>query len=77
MNSSVVAVNVAAEVFSASDLEQPCGTVVQAAARPTGGFDAIVSMQISAFEAGGVRALAIDGPMLSLQPAPYPLLADI
>jgi hypothetical protein len=51
--------------------------VVQAAAAPRGGFDAIVSMQISAFEAGGVRALAADGPLLQLAAAPYPLLADI
>lgn len=65
------------ELFAAEDASQPCGLVVQAAAAPTGGFDAIVSMQISAYEAGGVRALAADGPLLSLTAAPYPLLADI
>lgn len=65
------------ELFAPDDASQPCGLVVQAAAAPEGGFDAIVSMQISAFEAGGVRALGADGPLLSLQPAPYPLLADI
>ena len=65
------------ELFAAEDASQPCGLVVQAAPAPEGGFDAIVSMQISAFEAGGVRALGGDGPLLSLQPAPYPLLADI
>ncbi|TXT35344.1 MAG: glycine cleavage T protein (aminomethyl transferase) [Comamonadaceae bacterium] len=63
------------ELFTAVDTSQPCGLVVQAAAAPTGGFDAIVSMQISAFEAGGVRAA--HGPLLSLTAAPYPLLADI
>ncbi|WP_296490676.1 folate-binding protein [Rhodoferax sp.] len=65
------------ELFAPDDANQPCGLVVQAAPAPEGGFDAIVSMQISAFEAGGVRALGSTGPLLSLQPAPYPLLADI
>ncbi|MCM2341219.1 folate-binding protein [Rhodoferax sp.] len=65
------------ELFAPDDASQPCGLVVQAAVAPEGGFDAIVSMQISAFEAAGVRALGADGPLLSLQPAPYPLLADI
>ena len=65
------------ELFAPDDASQPCGLVVQAAAAPGGGFDAIVSMQISAFAAGGVRALNAAGPLLSLQPAPYPLLADI
>ena len=65
------------EVFLPADEGQPCGTVAQAAPAPAGGFDAIVSMQISAFEAGGVRLGAVDGPVLTLAPAPYPLLADI
>lgn len=65
------------ELFTPDDADQPCGLVVQAAAAPEGGFDVIVSMQISAFESGGVRALQADGPLLVLSPAPYPLLADI
>ncbi|MCF8161052.1 MAG: folate-binding protein [Polaromonas sp.] len=65
------------ELFAPDDASQPCGLVVQAAAAPMGGFDAIVSIQISAFEAGGVRALTADGPLLTMQAAPYPLLADI
>ncbi|MDD2917939.1 folate-binding protein [Rhodoferax sp.] len=65
------------ELFAPDDASQPCGLVVQAAAAPGGGFDAIVSMQISAFETGGVRALQADGPLLALSAAPYPLLADI
>ncbi len=65
------------ELFAPDDASQPCGMVVQAAPAPGGGFDALVSMQISAFEAGGVHALGAAGPLLSLQPAPYPLLADI
>lgn len=72
-----VALKAGEELFAPDDASQPCGLVVQAAAAPGGGFDAIVSMQISAFEAGGVRALSADGPLLTLQAAPYPLLADI
>lgn len=72
-----VALKAGEELFAPDDASQPCGLVVQAAAAPEGGFDAIVSMQISAFESGGVRALSADGPLLRLQAAPYPLLADI
>lgn len=65
------------ELFLASDANQPCGLVVQCANAPAGGFDAIVSMQISAFEAGQVHAKNSQGPQLTLSAAPYPLLADI
>jgi folate-binding protein YgfZ len=65
------------ELFASDDPGQPCGLVAQAAAAPGGGFDAIVSMQVSAFEVGAVHALSPDGPLLALSPAPYPLLADI
>jgi hypothetical protein len=64
------------EVFESSDPEQPCGTVVQVAAAPQGGFDAIVSLQISAAQ-GGLHLGASDGPGLTLLPLPYPLLEDI
>jgi folate-binding protein YgfZ len=65
------------ELFSPLDADQPCGCVVQSAAAPGGGFAAIVSMQISAYEAAGVHALTPDGPLLTLSAAPYPLLADL
>ncbi|MDD2882393.1 MAG: folate-binding protein [Rhodoferax sp.] len=65
------------ELFAPDDASQPCGLVAQVAQAPNGGFDAIVSMQITAFGAGGVRAQAADGPVLVLSPPPYPLLADI
>ena len=65
------------EVFQDSDDSQPCGTVAQAAAAPTGGFDAIVSMQVSAAESGALHLGAVNGPALAVAPAPYPLLADI
>ncbi|MDP2369421.1 YgfZ/GcvT domain-containing protein [Rhodoferax sp.] len=66
-----------AEVFQSSDTEQPCGTVVQAAAAPLGGFDAIVSAQVSAIEAADLRLGSATGPALAILPLPYPLLADI
>ena len=62
------------EVFPASDSEQPAGLVAQAAPAPQGGWDAIVSLQLSAVEAGGMRAG--DAP-LALLPLPYPLLDDV
>jgi folate-binding protein YgfZ len=65
------------EVFGSADAEQACGTVVQAAAHPGGGFDAVVSMQIAAAEAGGLRLGSATGPALALQPLPYALLEDI
>jgi hypothetical protein len=64
-------------LFAENEPTQPCGVVVQTAPAPTGGYAAIVSMQISAFEAGGVHALSQDGPALTLTAPPYPLLADI
>jgi hypothetical protein len=53
------------------------GTVAQAAPAPGGGWAALVSMQIAALEAGGLRAGAADGPALTVEPLPYPLLEDI
>jgi tRNA-modifying protein YgfZ len=64
-------------VFAASDADQPCGLVAEAAPAPAGGWDALVSVQISAAETGDLRLGAADGTPLSLQPLPYPLLDDI
>ena len=64
---------VGAEVFHASDAEQPCGTVVQAAAALGGGFDAIASLQIAAAGDG----LRVGDVALALLPLPYALLDDI
>lgn len=65
------------EVFQADDEAQPCGLVALAAVSPLGGFDAIVSMQVSAFEANAVHLGAASGELLTLAAPPYPLLADI
>ncbi len=66
-----------ADVYAPADPEQPCGTVVQAAPAPNGGWDAIVSLQIAAAEQGGLRAAAVDGAALTLGSLPYLLLEDI
>jgi len=65
------------EVFHSSDAEQPCGLVVQAAAAPGGGWDAIVSLQIAALQDGSLQLGTAGGPALALLPLPYALLADI
>ena len=65
------------DVFAASDAEQPVGTVAQAAPSPGGGWSALISIQIGALEAGGLRAGTADGPNLTVEPLPYPLLEDI
>jgi tRNA-modifying protein YgfZ len=66
---------VADAVFVADDRDQPAGSIVQTAANPNGGYDAIVSLQISAAEAGDLRT--VNGTPLLLRPMPYPLLEDI
>ena len=65
------------EVFQAADPEQPAGIVAEAAPAPAGGWDAIVSLQLAAVEAGGLHAGSADGTPLQLLPLPYLLLADV
>jgi folate-binding protein YgfZ len=65
------------EIFHESDPEQPCGLVAQAAAAPQGGWDAIVSIQIAAAAGGALTVGGPQGPAVSVQPPPYPLLADV
>jgi folate-binding protein YgfZ len=74
---SPVALQAGQAVFSPSDPEQACGTVVQAAARPDGsGFDALVSGTLESM-AGGWHAGSAEGEALTLLKLPYPLLEDI
>ena len=72
-----VPLSVGQEVFHTSDAEQPCGTVAAAAPNPSGGWNAVVSMQISAAVGGELRADSVTGPLLTPLPQPYPLLDDI
>ena len=68
------------EVFHASDAEQPCGLVAAAATNPSGGFDAIVSMQTAAAANSAQGQLTLGsstGAALALLPLPYALLEDI
>jgi hypothetical protein len=65
------------EVFSDAGDEQAVGTVVQAAPAPLGGFDAIVSAQISAVSAGALHLSAVGGALLTPLPLPYALLEDV
>jgi tRNA-modifying protein YgfZ len=65
------------EIFHESDATQPCGTVAQAAQAPTGGWDAIVSMQVALAQNGALAAGGPHGPALSVEAPPYPLLADV
>ncbi len=74
---SAVALAAGEEVFASSDPEQPVATVVQAAAAPTGGFDAIISGQISAVVLGDLHVGTVDGAPLLVQALPYALLADV
>ena len=71
------AASVGQEVFHSSDDSQPCGLVAAAAPNPSGGSDAIVSMQTSAATAGELCLGSPGGTRLTLLPLPYPLLQDI
>jgi folate-binding protein YgfZ len=65
------------EIFTANDTSQPVATVVQAAPSPNGGFDAIISGQLSAIVEGALHLESSTGPMLQILPLPYALLDDI
>lgn len=65
------------EVFDSREPEQPCGQVAQSAKHPSGGFIAIVSMQISAESSPALHAGSAVGALLQLQTLPYALLEDI
>ena len=64
-------------LFVPDDAEQPVATVVQAASAPGGGFDAIISGQTSAIDAGVLHLGDSNGPQLAVLPLPYALLDDI
>lgn len=60
------------EIFSPhSDSGQGAGRVVDAAASPDGGFEALVVLQISSAESGDLHLGTADGPALELLPLPY------
>jgi folate-binding protein YgfZ len=65
------------EVFGSNGDDQPVATVVQSAPAPAGGFDAIVSVQLSALADGALHLGRVGGAELTLFPLPYPLLEDV
>jgi folate-binding protein YgfZ len=65
------------ELFHESDPTQPCGLVAEATPAPAGGWDAIVSIQIAAAQGGALTSGTAQGPAVTVQPPPYPLLADV
>ena len=74
---STVALQAGQDIFTPTDPEQPCATVVQCAARPDGqGFDALVSGTLESM-ASGWHAGSAQGAKLELLPLPYALLDDI
>ena len=66
------------DIFNSTDPSQPAGRVVQAAAAPQGGWDALVSLQLAALESGSLYSgnSPVDGA-LGLLPLPYALMEDI
>ena len=74
---STVALQAGQDVFTSTDPEQPCGTVVQCAARPDGqGFDALVSGTLESMS-GGWHGGSAQGERLDMLPLPYALLEDL
>jgi folate-binding protein YgfZ len=65
------------DIFTPTDPEQPCATVVLSAARPDAqGFDALVSGTTESMESGW-RVGSSEGEALDTLALPYALLADI
>ena len=58
-------------LFSVAFGEQPCGTIVNAAAAPDGGSDMLAVLQLAAAESGDVHLGAPGGPSLRLSTLPY------
>ncbi len=63
-------------VFGPADADQACGTVVLGSAGPEG-FDAIVSMQVAAAQAGSLTFGSASGAPIDLLVLPYELLDDV
>ncbi|CAD6549538.1 YgfZ/GcvT domain-containing protein [Paraburkholderia sabiae] len=66
-----------AELFHSDDPGQPCGMLVNTAAAPDGGVDALVEIKLAALENGTVHLGAADGPALTFLPLPYALPTEV
>jgi folate-binding protein YgfZ len=60
------------ELFSSALDGQASGMVVNAQAAPDDGYDLLAVIQTSSTTQATVRLKSADGPMLSIQPLPYP-----
>ncbi|MEM5371104.1 folate-binding protein YgfZ [Paraburkholderia azotifigens] len=65
------------ELFHSDDPGQPCGMLVNTAAAPDGGVDALVEIKLAALANGTVHLGAADGPALTFLPLPYALPAEV
>ncbi|KVE71503.1 YgfZ/GcvT domain-containing protein [Burkholderia vietnamiensis] len=59
------------ELFHSDDPGQPCGMIVNAAAAPAGGVDALVEIKLAALDSGTVHVGAAGGPALAFDALPY------
>ncbi|WP_175916340.1 MULTISPECIES: folate-binding protein YgfZ [unclassified Burkholderia] len=64
-------VHAGVELFHSDDPGQPCGMIVNAAAAPAGGVDALVEIKLAALDNGTVHLGAADGPALAFDALPY------
>ncbi|NIF69103.1 folate-binding protein YgfZ [Burkholderia sp. Ap-962] len=65
------------ELFHSEDPGQPCGMIVNAAAAPAGGVDALAEIKLAAQESGTVHLGAADGPALAFLPLPYGIPTEV
>ncbi|MCS0465300.1 folate-binding protein, partial [Burkholderia mallei] len=61
------------ELYHSDDPGQPCGMIVNAAAAPEGGVDALVEIKLAALGNGSVHLASASGPTLAFLPLPYAL----
>ncbi len=64
-------VHAGVELFHSDDPGQPCGMIVNAAAAPAGGVDALVEIKLAALDNGTVHLGSADGPLLAFDTLPY------
>ncbi|EJO57452.1 glycine cleavage T-protein [Burkholderia multivorans CF2] len=65
------AVHAGVELFHSDDPGQPCGMIVNAAAAPAGGVDALVEIKLAALDSGSVHVGSAAGPALAFDALPY------
>jgi len=59
------------KLYSSDFGEQACGTIVNAARSPEGGYDVLAVIQIASAERGDVRWNSLGGPTLNFMQLPY------